>query len=72
MFYCRPVLLQACLSKEWFDSAVSEGINNRDKLLKNLKKSRLPLDQKNYKKAHYKVKKLIAERKRNYFEKKTH
>ena len=55
-------------SKEWFDSVVSEGINNRDKLFKKLKKSRLPLDQENYKKARYEVKKLIAEKKRNYFE----
>ena len=31
--------------KEWFDSIVSEGVNNRDKLFKKLKKSRLPLDQ---------------------------
>ena len=55
-------------SKEWFDSVVSEGINNRDKLFKKFKKSRLPLDQENYKKAHYEVKKLIAEKKRNFFE----
>ena len=55
-------------SKEWFDSVVSERINNRDKLFKKFKKSRLHLDQENYKKAHYEVKKLIAEKKRNYFE----
>ena len=55
-------------SKEWFDSFASEVINNRDKLFKKFKKSRLPLDQENYKKACYKVKKLIAEEKRNYFE----
>ena len=42
-------------SKEWFDSVVSEGINNRDKLFKKFKKSRLPLDQENYKKAHYEL-----------------
>ena len=28
-------------SKEWFDSVVSEGINNRDKLFQKFKKSRL-------------------------------
>ena len=55
-------------SKEWFDSVVSEGINNRDKLFKKFKKSRLPLDQEDYKKTRYEVKKLIAEKKRNYFE----
>ena len=49
-------------SKEWFDSVVSEGINNRDKLFKKFKKSRLPLDQENYKKAHYEVNKVIAEK----------
>ena len=38
------------MHEEWFDSVVSEGINNRDKLFKKLKKSRLPLDQENYKK----------------------
>ena len=53
------------ISKELFDSVVSEGMNNRDKLFKKFKKSRLPLEQKNYKKAHYEVKKLIAEKKRN-------
>ena len=47
-------------SKEWFDSVVSERINNRDKIFTKLKKSRLPLDQENYKKARYEVKKLIA------------
>ena len=55
-------------SKDWFDSVVSEGINNRDKLFKKFKKSRLPLDQENCKKARYKVKKLIAEKKRNYLQ----
>ena len=53
-------------SKEWFDSVVSEKINNRDKLFKKFKKSRLPLNQENYKKDRYEVKKLIAEKKRNY------
>ena len=54
--------------KKWFDSVVSEGINNRDKLFKKFKKSRQALDQENYKKIRCEVKKLIAERKRNYFE----
>ena len=49
-------------SKEWFDSVVSEEINNRDKFFKKLKKPRLPLDQENYKKARYEFKKLIAEK----------
>ena len=37
-------------SKEWFDSVVSEGINNRDKLFKKFKKSRLPLTRKTIRK----------------------
>ena len=55
-------------SKEMFDSVVSEGMNNRYKLFQKFKKSRLPLDQENYKKARSEVKKLIAEKKRNYLE----
>ena len=51
--------------KEWFDSVVSEGINNRDKLFKKFKKSILPLDQENYKKANNEVKKVIATLKQN-------
>ena len=57
-----------CNSKKWFDSVVSEGINSSDKLSKKFKKSRLPLDQENYNTVHYEVKKLIAEKKRNYLE----
>ena len=54
-------------SKKWFDSVVSEGINNRDKIFTKFKKSRLSLDQEDYKKPRYEVKKLIAEKKKNYF-----
>lgn len=49
-------------SKESFDTVVSEVINNREKRFRKFK-SKIPLDQKNYKKARYKVKKLIAEKK---------
>ena len=52
------------ITKEWFDSVVSEGINNNYKLFKKFKKSKLPLDHENYKKVRYKVKKLIAEKKK--------
>ena len=54
-------------SKEWFDSVISEGKNNRDKLLNKSKKSGLQLYQENYKKALIEVKKLFAGKKRNYF-----
>ena len=50
-------------SKEWFDSVVSEGMNNRDNFFKKFKKSTLPLNQENYKKAQQEVKKLTAEKK---------
>ena len=50
-------------SKEWFDSVVSEGINNRDKLFKKFKKSRLRLDLEDYKKVRYGVKKLLKKNK---------
>ena len=40
----------------------------KDVLPVKFKKSRLPLDQENYKKACYEVKELIAEKERNYFE----
>ena len=56
-------------SKKWFDSIFSEGTNNRDKLFKKLEKSRLPLDQKNYKKTCYEVKKLFLEKKEKLTEK---
>ena len=44
---------------------INEAYSNsiRDKLFKKFKKSRLPLDEENYKKARYEVKKLIAKRK---------
>ena len=54
-------------SKESFDRVVSEVINNREKRFRKFK-SKIPLDQKNYKKARCKVKKLISKKKRNYFE----
>ena len=38
---------------------VSEGINNSDKLFKKFKKSRLSLDQENYKTARYEVRNLL-------------
>ena len=50
-------------SKEWFDSVVSEGINNRDKLFKKFKKSRLRLELEDYKKVRYGVKKLLKKNK---------
>ena len=49
-------------SKVCFDSVASEGMKNRGKLFKKFEKSRLPIDQENYKKACFEVKKLITEK----------
>ena len=43
-------------SKQCFDNVGSDNINNRDKLFKKTKKTRLSLDQESYKKACYEVK----------------
>ena len=47
-----------------------KGQTNRDNLFKKFKTSRISLDQENYMKAHYKVKKIIARKKKICFEKK--
>ena len=47
-------------SKEQFNSAVSEVINDGDNFFKEFKKSRLPIDQENYNKVRYEVIKLTA------------
>ena len=57
-------------SQEWFDGEISEAIENRDKLLKKLKKSRLHIDKELYNVARYKVHKLIFNKKKDYFENK--
>ena len=44
------------ISKPCFDNVGSDGINNRDKLFKKTKKTRLSYDQESYKKACYEVK----------------
>ena len=43
-------------SKQRFDNVGSDNINNRNKLFKKTKKTRLSLDQKSYKKVCYEVK----------------
>ena len=57
-----------CNYKEWFDSVVSSQINNKYKLFKKLKTSRLPLNEENYNNVTHEVKKLIAKKERNDFE----
>ena len=57
-------------SQEWFDSEISEAIKNRDKLLKKFKRSRLHIDKELYNATRYKVRKLIFNKKKYYFENK--
>lgn len=49
-------------SKEWFNSAVSERTNNRDKLFKKFKKCKLPLGQEDNKKKVTKLRKKLLKK----------
>ena len=49
---------------------IADEIKNRDKLFKKFKKSKLHIDKDIYNAARYKVKKMIFNKKRSYFEKK--
>ena len=51
-----------------FDGEVLENINTRDKLFKKFKKSRLHINKELYKKAKYNRLKLIAAKKREFFD----
>ena len=51
-----------------FDGEVLENINTRDKLFKKFKKSRLHVNKELYKKAKYNRLKLIAAKKREFFD----
>ena len=55
-------------SQKWFYGEVLENINTRDKLFKKIKKSRLHIDKELYKKAKYNTLKLIAAKKRAFFD----
>ena len=57
-------------SQEWFDGEIGNGIKNRDKLFKKFKKSKLHIDKDIYNAARYKVRKMIFDKKRSFFEKK--
>ena len=57
-------------SQEWFDGEITDEIKNRDKLFKKFKKSKLHIDKDIYNAARYKVRKMIFNKKRLYFEKK--
>ena len=55
-------------TQKWFDGEVLENINTREKLFKKIKKSRLHIDKKLYKKAKYNTLKSIAAKKRAFFD----
>ena len=57
-------------SQEWFDWEVLERITLQDKLFKNFRRSKLNIDNKIYNKARKKMRRLILEKKREYFENK--
>ena len=51
--------------QEWFNGEISDGINNRDKLLKKtIKRSRLHIDKELYNVARCKVHKMIFNKKK--------
>ena len=54
-------------SEDWFDDEILEKTNERDKIFK---KSRLYVDEDNYKEARNKLQKLIRTKKKAYFESK--
>ena len=57
-------------SQEWFDGEIADEIKNRDKLFKKFKNSKLHIDKDIYNAARYKVRKMIFNKKRSFFEKK--
>ena len=57
-------------SQEWFDGEIADEIKNRDKLFKKFKKSKLHIDKDIYNVARYKVRKMIFDKNRSFFEKK--
>ena len=57
-------------SQEWFYGEIVDEIKNRDKLFKKFKKSKLHIDKYICKAARYKVRNMIFNKKRSFFEKK--
>ena len=53
---------------EWFDREISEFIHALEKFLVKLKKSKLRIDEENYKKVKYQVQNLIRKKKREFYE----
>ena len=58
-------------SQEWFDGEIADEIKNHDKLFKKFKKSKLHIDKDIYNAARFKIRKMIFNKKRLFFEKKS-
>ena len=54
--------------QEWFYSEIAELIHAREKLFLKFKKSRLHIDEENYKNVKYQVQNLIRKKKREFYE----
>ena len=57
-------------SQDWIGAEIMEKINERDKVFENFKKSRLHVDEDNYKEARNDLQKLIRTKKKAFFESK--
>ena len=55
-------------TQEWFDREIAELIYAREKLFLKFKKSKLHIDEENYKKVKYQVQNLIRKKKREFYE----
>ena len=57
-------------SQEWFDGEIADEIKNCDRLFKKFKKSKLLIDKDIYNAARYKLRKMIINKKKVFFENK--
>ena len=55
-------------TQEWFDREIAELIHAREKFLLQVKKSKLHIDEENYKKVKYQVQNRIRKKKREFYE----
>ena len=56
-------------TQEWFDGEIADEVTNCDKLFRKFKKSKLHIDKNIYNAARFKVRKMIFNKKRSFFEK---
>ena len=55
-------------TQEWFHTEIAELIHAHEKLFLKVKKSKLHIDEENYKKVKYQVQNLIRKKKREFYE----